>query len=385
MQLAAHRLENALHRLSTGLSDDIIRPTAAEMRRGVDLFLYSDRAGWRIIHNYPDLHSPISGSVLPDNPAELNAMWSRLSRAEKDELHRQDPFVGNRDGIPHIDRDLYNRQTMAMLRALANASSDHRAVAGYDRIAERLHQPQGSPQRYLAVIEEPFRSVTCVGNPDKAQNIITFVVGAGRGPMEGLEKPEKLRQATMHVDPTAETSVIRWSGYLGPPDVVRAIDPRYAEHGAPLLRRFQEGLRVTHEGPPSLNTVIGYSYGSVTAGHAMLGSGLDASQAIFVGSFGVGAKNIGDLRLIGVDPLDMDQSVFKTVAKHDSIQLMPKVHGPMPTSSGFGGTDFASDSVRGPSTSLGFNPDNHQSYFDSGNQSLRNMGLISAGYSHLAT
>ncbi|MFD0360061.1 alpha/beta hydrolase [Nocardia sp. GCM10030253] len=235
------------------------------------------------------------------------------------------------------------------------------------------------------MIEEPYRSVTCLGNPDTARNVITYVVGAGRGPLEGLEKPEKLRSATMLIDPDAETSVIRWSGYMGPPDVVRAVEPIYAEHGAPMLRRFQEGLRVTHEGPPSRNTVIGYSYGAVTTGHAMLGPGLDASQVIFLGSFGVGAKNVGDLTLIGVDPADMKHSVLATVAEHDSIQLMPKVHGPMPTSPSFGDISrFTSDSVRGPLTSLGWNPDNHQSYFDSSNRSLWKMGMIAAGRSDMA-
>ena len=46
---------------------------------------------------------------LPSDPAQSHEMWSTLSPADKDALFDHDNYIGNRDGLPVVDRDHYNR------------------------------------------------------------------------------------------------------------------------------------------------------------------------------------------------------------------------------------------------------------------------------------
>lgn len=46
---------------------------------------------------------------LPSDPAQSHEMWSTLSPADKDALFAHGNYIGNRDGLPVIDRDHYNR------------------------------------------------------------------------------------------------------------------------------------------------------------------------------------------------------------------------------------------------------------------------------------
>ncbi|WP_258347904.1 alpha/beta hydrolase family protein [Saccharopolyspora gregorii] len=65
------------------------------------------------------------------------------------------------------------------------------------------------------------------------------------------------------------------------------------------LARFQEGLRATHEGEPSHNTVLGHSYGSTVAGYAARDHGMATDEIVFLGSPGVGVEHAREL---GVPP-----------------------------------------------------------------------------------
>ncbi|ONM49255.1 hypothetical protein B0T44_06585 [Nocardia donostiensis] len=338
--------------------------------------------------------SPLTNNeTLPTDPRELHAMWSRLSTAEKDALHRADPSIGNRDGIPQADRDYYNRKNFEAWMAQARAAEyddpeqRDRVIADFKTIEKALAAPEGSPPRFLTRLDEDFRVIAVsVGNPDKTQNVVTYASGTGTNPNyidKITDKAGKIRQAALAADPKADTAVTIWMGDRA--DLPNhAIEKVPAENGAQPLRSYHEGLRATHEGAPSNNTLLGYSYGAVNAGYAAR-QPLEADNIIFVGSFGTGVDRAADLRLAGVDPADMDKHVFSTMARHDSIQLMPKVHGPPPTRPEFGGTVFSADSERGSWTSLGWNPDAHGSYFDTSNQALQNIGLIITGNGHLVT
>ncbi|MGW4095020.1 alpha/beta hydrolase [Nocardia sp. NPDC004750] len=339
----------------------------------------------------PDVSLPhqSSGITVPTHPKQLHTYWSNLSPEARDELYRADPFLGNRNGIPQIDRDHYNRRTLTMLEDRAEREFDIDAMDHYSEIARALDAPSGSPRRYLSLLDDQFRTAIAVGNPDTAKYVVTLPMVAGRktdGVPFLVEYGGNLCDGARSVAPDGETSAIAWIGYKPPEGVIASIDSRYAREGAPLLRDYQEGLRATHEGTASLNTVVGYSYGAVTAGHAAM-QPLYADQVAFMGSFGTGVERATDLRLVGVDPADIDRHVFSTVAEHDSILLMPSTHGPAPTSPDFGGTSFHTDSTRGvaakgdtdPWGSQGWNPDNHMSYFDRGTQSLRNLAMIVTG------
>ncbi len=64
------------------------------------------------------------------------------------------------------------------------------------------------------------------------------------------------------------------------------------------LNTFENGLRASHVGPPSIDTVIGHSYGSTVVGAAASGGHhLDADNVIAVGSPGMLVDRAGRLNL----------------------------------------------------------------------------------------
>src|SRR5256885_2058344 len=113
------------------------------------------------------------------------------------------------------------------------------------------------------------RAIVAMGNPDTAANVATYVPGTGaRLEMAGADMDRSdrmLASATKAGSPS--TSVITWIGYDAPQSIPSAASESYAEGAKKDLDRFQDGLRATHEGPPSHNTVLGHSYGSTVIGH----------------------------------------------------------------------------------------------------------------------
>ena len=85
-----------------------------------------------------------------------------------------------------------------------------------------------------------------------------------------------LLQATLRADinlKPGDVSVTTWMGYDSPMNVFTdAPSTSYAHDGAPALDSFQAGLRASHvdvaAAGPSVNTVIGHSYGSTLVGAA---------------------------------------------------------------------------------------------------------------------
>ncbi|MFC9437200.1 alpha/beta hydrolase [Nocardia sp. NPDC057030] len=69
-------------------------------------------------------------------------------------------------------------------------------------------------------------------------------------------------------------------------------------HG-PRLAGYLRILRITHQGRASTNTVVGYSYVAVTAGHAAT-QPVHADNLVFMGSAGAGVERAADLHLVGV-------------------------------------------------------------------------------------
>ena len=95
-------------------------------------------------------------------------------------------------------------------------------------------------------------------------------------------------------------------GYDSPMNVFTdAPSTSYAHNGAPALDSFQAGLRACHDdvaaAGPSVNTVIGHSYGSTLIGAAGVAGYLDANNVVTVGSPGVLAEHATDLNLAAGD------------------------------------------------------------------------------------
>ncbi|KAA2250121.1 alpha/beta hydrolase [Solihabitans fulvus] len=340
-------------------------------------------------------------------PAEVKRWWDSLTPQEQEaQLLAHPDQLGALDGIPAVYRDRANRVVLDTQRSAldteraALAAKPHRSddenhrlddidgkLRGLDAVTGRLNVAPSAArlQPYLLGISTDGngRAIVAMGNPDTATNVATFVPGTGaklatcRG---DLERADTMALAARKSG-SPSTSVITWVGYDAPQSIVpQAAEDRFADGAKQDLERFQDGLRATHEGAPSHNTVIGHSYGTTVVGITARDEGLNADDVVFVASPGVGVENARGLHLVGVSPDQVGQHVHATVAQHDPIRVAAGSHGPAPTGDDFGGTTFASNpGAAGPWYELGWNPSVHSQYWDPGNRALDNMGNIIAG------
>ncbi len=346
----------------------------------------------------PPLGGPV-GAAPPDvgvtppppesGPVAVVAWWDGLSERQRHRLTTDRPdLIGNLDGIPADARDLANRARLA--RMLADPVTPHRPalLAIQARLASR--------RAYLLGLstEGHGRAIVATGDPDTADHIVTYVPGLG-GSLDGgadeLARAEHLSAAVHRSAPGRRTSVITWLGYDAPRSLMEAARIDDARHAAPALHRFQAGLRATHLGAASHNTVVGLSYGSTVVGVTGHVEGLAADDVVFVGSPGVGVAHAADL---GLDPVH----VWGSTARHDVINaaahpsdafrpdlnplLRPFLgehtdrlwYGPSPAGRAFGGHVFTS------APGSAFDPiHTHVGYFDEGNPALAGMADIAVG------
>ncbi|MGH4020615.1 MAG: alpha/beta hydrolase [Pseudonocardiaceae bacterium] len=333
-------------------------------------------------------------------PAEVNRWWNSLTPMQQESLIFTDSAtIGALDGIPTIVRDRANRAELAEEQArlrqrkeLLVARGDGRTVTeqrelgtingaldGMAAIETRLNAPvtAGQQQAYLLDFDARgpnSQAVVTVGNPDTADNVVTTVPGTGSRLAEiggYLDRSDRLADSAHRADRSESTAAITWIGYEAPQDIVAATESGYAETATRDLDRFQHGLRATHEGPASHNTVLGHSYGSTVVGHTAHDRGLAADAVIFIGSPGIGVDHASDL---GIPP----EHVWSSTAENDVIRLGgPVVHGPDPTGEDFGGQTFTSDP--GHEDWYGYSVGAHSQYWDPRSASLENMGKIVVG------
>ncbi|WP_231639197.1 putative alpha/beta hydrolase [Mycobacterium sp. Marseille-P9652] len=423
---------DALDAYITSLEDDAIRDTKAALgqlqstRDGYSNTLQTalgtlkgdgyDPAGIRA------QEGPLSPAPqLPDDPNRFAQVWNSLTPEQKDAEYARDHFIGNHGGMPFTDRDHYNRIHLDELQTANNADLDrlraqhpdwangkmpflktneylnwrrqwdaaNRARDGYSKVKDSLGPPPdkvapGKLPRYLGVIDDKGHAAVSINNPDTAKRDATFVPGTGQDLTRfdaSALKSERMLSATLAADKSLrpqDVSVTTWMGYDRPMSLVDAASTSYAYNGAAALDDFQAGLRASHNdalaGGPSLNTVIGHSYGSTEVGAAALGGRhLDANNVVAVGSPGVLAGHASDLNL------DPGAHVFATRAQNDVIGVVTGMTlGPDPMSSKFGGIPF--EAAPGPGWPFGLpTVAAHSSYWDTGNPALDNMGRIIAG------
>jgi hypothetical protein len=266
---------------------------------------------------------PVAPATLtrPDctaTPARVRQWWAGLSAAERMWLLAAEPAsVAGLDGIPAADRDLANRLLLADRRdQLLRGGADAGRLRGLDRLAGRLEDERG-PRAYLMGLDVSGdgRAVVAFGDPDRAANVLTHVPGM-TSDLASLDhelvRAERVATRAAELGPAAGTSSLVWLDYDAPDFLQEAWSARPAEEGAAGLRRFQDGLRATHDGPAARQTVLGHSYGSLVVGKAATGA-LDADGVIFVGSPGVGVDSAAGLTI----PADR---VFSSTSISDPIQ-----------------------------------------------------------------
>ncbi|MCU1647159.1 MAG: hypothetical protein JWN03_7434 [Nocardia sp.] len=347
-------------------------------------------------------------SELPTDPKKLHDFWESLTPAEKDALYEKDNYIGNRDGLPIVDRDHYNREKLddELTRAQNGDPAVKDKLADLQGIAASL---DGS-DRYLMLMDTQSGSIphaaVAAGNPDTADHVCTYVPGTtsrpsimnGDGTKSGdptenddMARVDAMRQQAQK-DGAPNTSVIAWFGYDAPQELINATHVSYADKGAAALDRFQDGIRASHDGQPSYNTVLGHSYGTTLVGDAAShGRTLNADSLVLVASPGTTVEHASDLSLTGVSNADTPNHVYVTKADNDPVALYGqnkydpvlrwfKHHGlddlgGDPTWRSYGAQNFPSDHQG----AWGYDGNTHSQYWLPNSKSMQGMGEIIAG------
>lgn len=342
---------------------------------------------------------------IPKNasPQEIADWWKGLSEDEQDELIKTNAsLVGNTDGVSVEDRDKANRILLDEKRGYLESERDRvqaelRKTGGpggqsrrmqleaeletingklsgiKSRLAAGDAASDEADKYYLMQIQHSGdgQAIVARGNPDTADNVTTYIPGTGSelSKIEGdLNRSDKMQDSAHWLDPSKETAVITYMGYEAPDGLSNATQQSYAHDAKKDLDSFQDGLRASHDGAPSNNTVLGHSYGSVVVAIGAHDEGLAVDNAVMVAPPGGVYDKASDL---GVD------NVYVTIADQDPVDNQP-FHGPGADDPDYGADVFESSPSKSRDPDL-FNTAAHSEYWDDGNLALDNMGHIIAG------
>ncbi|GAA2018645.1 hypothetical protein GCM10009839_13550 [Catenulispora yoronensis] len=282
----------------------------------------------------PDAALGLEDAMFPgpgSDSSEVSWWWASLSQAERDQLIKEHAdIVGALNGIPCADRDKANRSVLASqltsvqdrLKVLdasqpdkdtdgadwdkwnaeRNALKDQ--LKGLQAIDARLHDQNGMPPAFLIGLDRQGlgHAIVAINNPDTANNVITYVPGTtarlGTIGADISRSDRMVGSANDASNGTQVTSSITWVGYDAPQSIeFDSPFADYADAAEGKLRDFEAAIRTTHQGAPSLNTIIGHSYGTTAIGFAMRDYGLPVDRVVFVGSPGVGVDHASDLHI----------------------------------------------------------------------------------------
>ena len=358
------------------------------------------------------------------SPSEVSAWWAALTDEERQACIERDPLkYGNLDGIDMASRDKANRLALygredadgnhvpgtglldqaqakfdeaksryesklhnGMRLGEANAEVEAEFYRARDdlkdlqKIDEQLRTKQASDGMPLSLLAldtsgEQVKAAVAVGDVDHAQHVANFTPGMGTNVRDSLanyvDVADRMRDNTEKVADVqrSDVAVVAWLNYDAPTDVTKTLDPSVASTdkahaGADRLAGFLTGVRSwrDEQGGSLHLTSVSHSYGSTTAGLAMLqmGEGV-VDDHIYLASPGSGVDSVGAL---GVDPSHVWVSA---VPEGDEVQGMG------PDWSDFArdpkeleGIQHLSGDATGAQGYVSTNPkkyDNHSSYF----------------------
>jgi len=359
----------------------------------------------------------MSPPVMPPPGAAPQAVagwWGTLTSDQRAYLATLRPDALIRlDGVPADARDQAARILLRAQRAqLEQQERDLRAgprtaaaasqldtvgarLAGLNTLAARIDDPAG-PRAYLLGIDAGAnRAIVSIGDPDRADDTLTFVPGlrSGLGTVSATLHALDSITATAGSLPASDTwsphgdlATVGWLDYGAPQTLAQASLIGRARAAAVPLSTFETGLRADHAAPDGRAdhaTVLGYSYGSTVVGASAHGAGLSGDDIVFVGSPGTTVNRAADL---GVAP----GHVWATTARYDVIRfaarpisLVGELLGRTPRMSWFGANPidpvygaqvFASDPGR-----PGLGVTAHISYFNAGTPSVHSIAAIAVG------
>ncbi|MET8701830.1 alpha/beta hydrolase [Kitasatospora sp. NPDC004723] len=370
---------------------------------------------------------PVAGT----DPNSVKQWWNGLSEAQQQKFIEAHPDrIGNLDGIPAVARDRANRITLQQAKqdlqlqfdhlgpeppakvagvsgAVSNPARDEwerrkallqEQLNGVNAIDERLTTKvdERNPPTYLLGFDTRGNghAIVAVNNPDTADNVSTYVPGTGArlGGIKGdiVRSDRMVAAANEASNRSKTTSSITWVGYDAPQSIVPdATKDTYAKDAASSLHGFEAGLRATHQGTPSNNTILGHSYGTTTVGYAMRDKGLPVDNVVLIASPGAGVEHARDL---GVDP----SHVFVAKGDIDRIDMAPPLRADNLVSNGANNIGSWYGVVQNPDHHLIHGRDpmvpdfgarvipttpgtGHSDYWNDGSASLQAMGEIIAG------
>jgi pimeloyl-ACP methyl ester carboxylesterase len=298
----------------------------------------------------------LQGVLASDpDPNAVATFFDGLDPAVADALAHQHPeLVGNVDGAPIPLRYAANaeaiKREIARLRTAGVPGSD-------DRLRKLLELDD--PGRHFLLFDPAGdgRAAEVFGDLTTARHVAVVVPGMNNdlNNFTGGDA-ERVQHQASEFDPD-QVATIQWLGY-DTPEGASALLASDAEPGAEALPRFIAGVRAQRQ--ERLHwTVIGHSYGSLVTGMALSQQGLEVDETVLVGSPGVGVSSADQLG---------NGNIWVGLARLDPVGYS-EWFGPNPHGRAFGATRFHTGDISG-----------HSSYFNEGSESLRNIGLIAAGY-----
>ncbi|MBV2156751.1 alpha/beta hydrolase [Kitasatospora sp. SUK 42] len=368
------------------------------------------------------------------DPAGVKAWWNSLTDEQRHRMVLNHPDrIGALDGVPAVGRDQANRINLrrgrqdlqhrldelgpAPRRFLGFARGEpvpnpeyerwkHRhddledKLRGVEAVEQRLDTPVDAthPPAFLLGFDTDGRghAIIAVNNPDTADNVSTYVPGTGArlgGIHRDINRSDLMvasaDAANRRAGDPATTSSITWVGYDAPQSIIpEAADGSYARNAEDGLHRFETGLRATHEGTPSNNTVLAHSYGTTAVGYTMRDKGLPVDNVVLIASPGCGVEHAEELRIdpshvyaaqsdgdaIGwataIDPGGVADNIGDDLADmwgggNGDHHL---IHGRQTTVPDFGARILPADPGAG-----------HSDYWNHGSPTLRSMGEVIAG------
>jgi uncharacterized protein YukE len=364
------------------------------------------------------------------DPAVVAGWWAALSPEQQRRLLATNPrLLGGLDGVPIDVRDQANRRLLADERARLRRERDDLMVAmritGDLALGSRIHEldgklarldklqqeiadvvmrhPELTPADVKLVLFDPKgdgRAAVAIGEVAAARHVAVVVPGMGNrldnfgGPLADTTNLYAAMRDLRPDRPKRDFAAIAWLGYDTPEgidetiadlkadqlDIHRAAEvfrDENADHGAPQLAQFVDGIRAIGEVPGAQHvTVTAHSYGTlVTAKASRLG--LAADELALVGSVGVDAQHVTEL---GTDP----GHVWVGRTQDDYVQglfVTTKPHGPDPSLPAFGaqpipvGDRFPDQDPRSYENAQHL----HSDYYEPQTRGLDNLARIAVG------
>ncbi|MEU4843159.1 alpha/beta hydrolase [Nocardia testacea] len=375
-----------------------------------------------------------------EDAVRVNKWWNSLTSEEQKALLDDDPErVGNLNGIPANVRDDANRRVMNTdidrVEGIAKAkgvsvdaikadpkkfglTADdmtryHNAInvrAGLEQYkcldkanpldkSDPGHHPPAPYPTFLYVYDPlafggKGRAAISIGDPDTAANTAVVVPGASQSVRasdasdEGWfaaqsEQAQNLYVESNRADPDNPTAVVAWMGYDSPVDGGLAVldgDPINMRKGGNLLAEDIDGLRATHQGPPSHLTVVGYSAGAIVASDAAAASQLQADDVVLLGPVSTDLARSADDFHLDNGKVYIGQASNDLNADGGHTWLHTRTGGPDPMAEEFGASRIKAEAPESYSTPVvDYSVSAHLHYFTAGSESLYSTALIASG------